>query len=216
MDNLIKIFIEGNIGSGKSTIAEKLSERLVSECKVFLEMVEKWKKCGLLQKMYKNPERWYLTFQHMALMCKYLQHLKMTNKHVNIIERSGISDRYAFMQKAIDEKLLEDCETFTYDLYYDALTKNMNIIPEGSIFIYIRTTPENCKQRVKQRNRDGEDEISLGYLEKIDKYHEINVLDIIMEKYEGTTNLLIVNNDGDIEKTLTIILDWLNRQHNIY
>ena len=36
----------------------------------------------------------------------------------------------------------------------------------------MRTNPDICSLRVKQRNRDGEENIPIEYLEQVHKYHE--------------------------------------------
>ncbi len=210
----MKLFIEGGIGAGKTTIGHLLEEKMNGyhfdiTCKSYPENVEAWVESGLLKKMYEDPNRWMLTFQHMALMSKYLQHLKMNNDHFNIVERSGISDRYAFMHNAILEGQLQECEVFTYDLYYKTLTNDMNIIPDNSLFVFIDISPEICYQRMKKRSRDGEANVSLEYLVKIDKHHRENVLPRI-----DKDKLLIVNNDK-LDDTVMKILNWLEEKKSL-
>ena len=83
--------------------------------------------------------------------------------------------------------------------------------------MYIQTSPINCYNRVKQRNRSGENNIPLVYLENCHNYHE-SWLD------QSTTNITTINGNVDIrdqeiyknvlQSTLQEIHDEYNKKNN--
>jgi len=72
------ISIEGNIGSGKSTILKIIKENF-PELTILDEPLASWEKVGkngdvnLLKLYYNNPERWGFTFQIYAFMTRLMK-----------------------------------------------------------------------------------------------------------------------------------------------
>ena len=72
------IYVEGNIGSGKSTFCNLLSEyfglEMETEQNIILEPVHEWLAIvdengdSLLDNFYKNQEKWSFAFQLIALL----------------------------------------------------------------------------------------------------------------------------------------------------
>ena len=90
----MKITIEGNLASGKSTLVMRLQEW--SRIPTFLEPVDKW---TLLCKFYEDPKRWSFTFNTEVLisMSKWKH-----NDYQSIYERSPLSCRHVFTQLHVD------------------------------------------------------------------------------------------------------------------
>lgn len=68
------ISIEGNIGSGKSSIL-RIIRKHFPELRILEEPLEEWEKVGdanvnLLGLYYENPKRWGFTFQIYAFMSR--------------------------------------------------------------------------------------------------------------------------------------------------
>ena len=81
-----------------------------------------------------------------------------------------------------------------YDIWFEFFKKDVKI--DG--YIYIKADPKTSLERIKKRNRQGEENISLEYLEKLHKAHNEWL------RYENTTNI-----DGNDEMSNNYI-------HNIY
>ena len=72
------VSIEGNIGSGKSSILRVIAERM-PELVILEEPLTSWEKAGpnedvnLLALYYDNPQRWGFTFQIYAFMTRLMR-----------------------------------------------------------------------------------------------------------------------------------------------
>jgi deoxyadenosine/deoxycytidine kinase len=178
--------IDGNIGSGKSTLMKNLREYYKDEPNVvFLrEPVDEWEKVKdengvtMLEKFYEDPEKYAFSFQMMA----YVSRLKVfkdaikninTSEKVNIItERSLYTDKMVFAKMLYDTNKIEKVNYQIYLNWFDTFSEEF---PVHKI-VYVKTEPEKCHSRILKRARDGENLIPLEYLQSCDGYHN-NMLD---------------------------------------
>lgn len=155
----MKISIEGNIGSGKSTLIARLcSEKRMP---VFLEPVDEWKEW--LSIFYKDPSRWSMSFNLNVLLSfnKW-----MNNDFVAVYERSPITNRSVFTQLGFEQGFMNKLELDLFDAMYSKLAWEPNIV------IYIRTSPETSMERMTRRGRNCESSVPLEYLQSIHEKHE--------------------------------------------
>jgi deoxyguanosine kinase len=204
------ISIEGNIGSGKSTILRLLKEQFKNnEDIIFIqEPVDEWEKIKdkdnvtILSKFYENQKKYSFAFQMMAYISR-LSLLKETiSKNPNAIiitERCLNTDRYVFAKMLYDSGNIEDVEYQIYLNWFDHFLYMIEIQKN----IYLKTDPEICLQRINKRNRDGESTIPLEYLINCHRYHEDMISNIIKD------NVLIINCNTDTENNKDIINKWL-------
>jgi deoxyadenosine/deoxycytidine kinase len=168
----MKLFsIEGNIGSGKSTLIEKLND--ISGAVFLPEPVDIWNEIKdtngvtILEKYYADNERYAFSFQMMAYISRLTQIRNNSNCEILITERSVLTDYNVFAKMLYDAGKIAEIEFLIYKKWFDEFLKDL---PTPKI-IYIKTSPETCLQRVKKRNRKGET-IPLGYLRDCHNYHE--------------------------------------------
>jgi len=174
------ISIEGNIGSGKSTILEKLEDLMKeNERIVFLkEPVEIWetikdKNTGenILQKFYQNQEKYAFSFQVMAYasrLCIIRNIIKSRNDiDVIICERSLGADKHIFAKMLYDDGKIDDINYQIYNHFYKTYEEEFKL--DG--IVYIDADAEICHERITKRSREGEQNISLEYLQKCKSYH---------------------------------------------
>ena len=169
--------IEGNIGSGKSTLVTKLKENYKNNKDIcFLdEPVSEWEKIqdsqgkSMLEKYYGNQEKYAFAFQMMAYISRLapLRKALKENYKVIITERSVYTDKMVFAKMLYDDKKIEDVE---YQIYNNWFNEFLNDIPIPHI-VYVQTNPEIAKARVDKRARKGET-IPLEYLTNCHNYHE--------------------------------------------
>ena len=117
-----------------------------------------------------------LLWQSKPLSCSYISRLVSIKKAVEsvgtdenciiICERSVHTDRHVFAKMLYDDGKIED---INFEIYLRWFDEFVNDYPIEAI-IYIPTPPKLCSERVKIRNRPGED-ISIEYLECCHKYH---------------------------------------------
>lgn len=166
------ISIEGLIGIGKSTLIEHLKNNLKEingKPVIYLkEPIEEWK--GLIELFYKDQKKYAFSFQ-LTVLVTMSRLLKKTIKNnpdaIIICERSVFSSKDVFVKMLYDNKMITDIDYQLYLQLFEEITKD---IPLSSI-IYLKATPETCLERIKNRNRSGEEEISLEYLEMCQQYH---------------------------------------------
>jgi len=171
------ISIEGNIGSGKSTLVDELKKRFDDETIAFLsEPVDVWREIkdqdgvDLLTNFYKNQEKFSFHFQMAAYISRIAAITKLhENKKIKliIVERSIWTDKNVFAKMLFDDGKISTLEYNIYLKWFDEFSKLIN----HSLNIYIKTKPEVAFERVTKRNRSGET-IPFEYLKKCHNYHD--------------------------------------------
>ena len=203
------ISIEGNIGSGKSTILTELKNYYQNtENIIFLqEPVDEWEKIKdkdnntILSKFYENQEKYSFAFQMMAYISRLSLLKNAIEKNPNAIiitERCLNTDRYVFAKMLYDSGKLEDVE---YQIYLKWFEHFSNLVSIQKV-IYLKTEPDICYYRIGKRHRDGESNISMKYLEDCHLYHN-NMLENIQHE------TITINGNDDTDKDNNIINNWI-------
>lgn len=178
-NNLIILSIEGNIGSGKSTVLRTLKESCPDWTFVD-EPVSEWLSLrnehgeSLLELFYKDKKRWSYTFQNVAVLHRFkkLRHaldtIDRTKPQVIIMERSLLTDKMIFAKMLNRDGFIDGLEQQIYNEWFTHLDA---MVPPVDAYVYIHTGPQLCLERISKRARDGESIIPLEYLEELDQYH---------------------------------------------
>jgi deoxyadenosine/deoxycytidine kinase len=213
----IIISIDGNIGSGKSTIMEKLKEYYnKSENVVFLkEPVDEWESIkdnqgiSILQKFYTDQEKYAYSFQMMAYISrlKILKEATLNNppNTIFITERSLFTDKMVFAKMLYDSGKIEDINYKIYLKWFNLFTEEF---PLNKI-IYLKTSPEICYTRIHSRARSGEEIIPLEYLVNCDKYHDNMMIDFTVKQLKLNGNINMHENIDIYNIYLTQINDFI-------
>ena len=172
--------VEGNIGSGKSTlvkILKKLLPQRISATKfIFLqEPVDIWNTIKdsdgktIIEKFYSNQEKYSFPFQMMAYISRLsiLRTALKQNYDIIFTERSLLTDKNVFAKMLYDDKKINEIE---YQIYNNWFHEFIAEFPEIE-FIYVKTQPEIADERILKRAREGET-IPLEYLKTCHEYHE--------------------------------------------
>jgi len=188
-------FVEGNIGSGKSTFLKKLS----SEFKVVQEPVDEWSKMknangkNILEEFYEDPQRNAYLFQSIAFRSR-VKNITDLDENV-IVERSIYTDRMVFADVCKEDGNISEIEWNDYIEWFDFIVKHIGFKPKG--FIYLRTDPEKSYERINKRNRSGESNISLEYLRKLHQRHDKWLVD--ESSRNATVPVLVLDVTEDFE-----------------
>jgi deoxyadenosine/deoxycytidine kinase len=169
------ISIEGNIGSGKSTLIKKLRElpEFQNGFTFLPEPVDEWNTIKdsdgitILEKYYSDQKKYAFSFQMMAYISRLKQLNDSKNSSIIITERCLYTDRNIFAKMLYDTGMIEDIEYSIYLKWFEYFIENLNDIK----FIYVRSDPDVCSDRITLRNRKGEN-ISIEYLSNCHHYHE--------------------------------------------
>ena len=178
--NQKNFILEGNIGAGKSTFLSLIEKEL--SVQIVYEPHTKWQNVGpgenLLDRFYKDTKRWAYTFQSYAFITRVIeqQEKAKNNPHgVQVLERSVYSDRYCFAKNCFEMGTLSALEWDLYQEWFEWLVSNYSPAPTG--FIYLRTDPEVCYERLSKRAREEEVGVSLEYLSSLHAKHEKWLID---------------------------------------
>nr|XP_037283177.1 thymidine kinase 2, mitochondrial-like isoform X1 [Rhipicephalus microplus] len=167
----VKVAVEGNIGSGKTTFLEGC-KRFV-DTTVLIEPVNIWRDLqghNLLELMYKEPKRWSLTFQTYVQLTMMQLHLEPVLTPVKLIERSLQSARYVFVENLYRSGHMTSLELSILNQWFDWI--NGNVAVGLDMIIYLRTRPEVAMGRIQKRKRPEEDQLPFDWLCKVHELHE--------------------------------------------
>jgi deoxyadenosine/deoxycytidine kinase len=165
--------IEGNIGAGKSTFLRLLASALSAP--IIFEPHAQWQHPtqseNLLHLFYQDPKRWAYTFQTYAFVSRIvaMQQEECSAGPV-FSERSIYADRYCFAKLHFEAGNMTPLEWHLYQEWFSWLSALAAPIPQG--FIYLRTEPTLCFERMRKRNRNEEKDVPLSYLEALHSQHE--------------------------------------------
>lgn len=197
--------IDGNIGSGKSTIVRQLKKTLEDNQKfVFLEEpVTEWETIKttdgttILEKFYNDQDKYAFSFQMMAYISRLSQLRKAIKENPDchiVTERSIYTDRNVFAKMLYDDKKIEEVNYQIYLKWFNEFAQETKI----EHIIYIDTVAKKCYERIKKRDRTGESSIPLEYLQKCEMYHDIWILN---DNETHTKNIRIDNNTDNNNET---------------
>ncbi|XP_069682145.1 deoxynucleoside kinase isoform X2 [Periplaneta americana] len=163
------VFVEGNIGSGKTTFLNHFAGTNVH---LLAEPIEMWRNVdghNLLDLFYEDKLRWGLTFQTYALLTMLDTHLRPSPLPVKMMERSLYSARYCFVENLFDSGM-PACEYVVLDKWFKWITSHLDV--GGDLIVYLRTDPEVVYERMRRRARKEETSVPLDYLRKLHVLHE--------------------------------------------
>lgn len=213
--NPIIYTVEGNIGSGKSTFLRSLKSKLKlnENIHVLQEPVDEWFKIkneeeqSLFELFYNDPKRYSYLFQTFIFYTRFNKFLTIPKNEIVICERCVLTDYNVFL-KSLYEK--NDISVLEYEVFTSWFTLILNISNfKLHGIIYIRADPMVCSDRIKKRNRNGEDGISLEYLELLHEKHELwlqDVKDTNVFFIDGNRNDVDINNDCELYDKLQLFI----------
>jgi len=172
--------IEGNIGSGKSTLVKLLS-RYNPHYHFLQEPVNIWKEIkdsdddNILSVFYKDQTRFAYIFQNFAFITRITTLLALIAKVKSIfqdkyiiVERSIYSDKNVFAKMLYDDKKISELEYKIYNYWFYKLHNKVFF----SGHIYLEVDANVAAKRINKRSRSEEDSISLEYLKSLNDYHK--------------------------------------------
>ena len=200
------IVISGNIGVGKTTLAEKLAKKY--NWKILLEEVDN---NPYLDDFYKSMKSWSFHLQIFFLNSRFkqIQNIAKTNSTI-IQDRSIYEDYEVFTKNLFDSGILLKREFKNYKRLYNTIIEYVKV---PDLLIYIRNKNiNNIVNNIKKRNRKFEKKINTEYLKNLNNYYENWI------KHYSNKNLLIIDvtnkdfikNSKDLKNIYNIIENKIN------
>ena len=159
------IAVAGNIGVGKSTLVEMISERL--ECMPFYEPVAE---NPYLSDFYKDMPAWSFHSQIFFLTHRLRIHQDLVRTPGSVIQdRSIYEDAEVFAQNLFLQGHISERDYATYRSLYRTLAE---YLPPPDLVIYLRASVPTLLKRIALRNRDYERSIEPAYLDHLNSLYE--------------------------------------------
>tara|TARA_B100000963_G_C22586389_1_gene653320 strand:- start:734 stop:1420 length:687 start_codon:yes stop_codon:yes gene_type:complete len=208
--------IEGNIGTGKSTLGHLIEKEIssIDDVEFIQEPVHKWvelkdKDGNILDKFYKDQDRWSYTFQHNAFITRAQDIMKHRDKKMIIIERSVLTDRNVFAKLLHENNKISDMEWKLYTQWYEWLTNEFTIKPDR--FVYLKADAQTSYKRMLKRLRDEEDGVPFEYINQVHQKHEewmnkLEHVDII------DVNEDFVSNEANQKRLLDTVMSIISEE----
>ena len=199
---MLIISIEGNIGSGKSTLINKLKKEFTSVGMtpvIYIdEPVKIWNTImdkngdNIIKKYYEDQKKYAFQFQMMAYITRITELRKAMEKYngncIIITERSIETDKEVFAKMLYEKKILDNISYTIYLKWFEELSRDLKV----NELIYLKTEPETALKRVIKRNRPGET-IPIDYLKDCHERHE--------RWLQKCDDVLLLNGERDIDES---------------
>lgn len=192
------IAIEGNIGAGKTSLANLMSDEFNARV-----ILERFADNAFLPKFYTDKERFAFPLEMSFLADRY-QQLIDDLAQFDLFKNLIVSDYYIFKSLIFAQVTLQKEEYTLYRKIFDIMYKE---IVKPDLYIYLYQNTNRLLDNIKKRGRDYEQNIEASYLQKIhDGYSGF----IKTEQHLNTliidvSELDFVNNHNDYKQILRII-----------
>ncbi|HLR08624.1 MAG TPA: deoxynucleoside kinase [Bacillota bacterium] len=158
MKNVPFIAIEGPIGVGKTSLAQKLADRF--NIHLLREIVEE---NPFLAKFYDNIEEWSFQTEMFFLCNRYKQLEDIEQKYLNK-QKPVVADYHIAKNMIFAKRTLTADQLRKYEQIYQILVADM---PVPNMLIYIHASLDTLMERIRQRGRDIEQNIEPAYLSQL-------------------------------------------------
>jgi deoxyadenosine/deoxycytidine kinase len=197
------IVVAGNIGTGKTSLTERIGARL--GWKTAFESVSD---NPYLPDFYRDMKTWSFHLQVFFLGHRSDQYLELANEPISaILDRSIYEDAYIFARALHHMGNLTERDYKAYRKLYELVVKNL---PAPDLLIYLRAPIEILMKRIQERARNIETGISAEYLTLLDSYY-----DDWLQNFDLCPVLTIQTDDLDFVNkphTLDIIVERINNK----
>jgi len=159
------IAVCGNIGSGKTTLTEKLSRHYN-----WLPLYESVDHNPYLRDFYQDMTRWAFHLQIYFLNSRFRQVNEIRgNEKTTIQDRTIYEDAYIFAAHLHHSGNISDRD---YQSYLDIFHSMINFVQPPELLIYLRADIPKLVQQIEKRGRDFEYAMRLDYLRKLNERYE--------------------------------------------
>ena len=191
------ICIEGNIGVGKTSLAEKIA----ADCNARL-VLEKFANNPFLPKFYKEPAKYAFPLELFFLAERYKQIKQLREQ--DIFLDFIVSDYFFIKSRLFAQNNLTEDELELFYRLFDIMLTNL---PKPNLLIYLHADIQYLQKNIKKRDRAYEQDIADCYLLNIQKKY----LDFFKKQNDfpvliiDVTNADFIQNDSVYQKIFSAI-----------
>ena len=165
MKNKLFIAVAGNIGVGKTTFSEKISQEF--GLKVHYESVDD---NPYLSDFYSNMHRWSFNLQIYFLNSRFRQLRDIISNGRNVIQdRTIYEDANIFAPNLHAMGLMTNRDYKNYRSLFDLMEET---VKSPDLLIYLRSSIPNLVSQIHKRGREYENSISIEYLSRLNERYE--------------------------------------------
>ena len=176
------IAIAGNIGSGKTTLTQRLADYYGWQPK--FESVED---NPYLADYYRDIPRWAFNVEVFFLRQRFKDMLAINQSEVPVVQdRSIFEGVYVF---AANNHAMGNIDERDFDTYMELFQSMMRVVRKPDLMVYLRASLPHLAEHIQQRSRSYEEKMPIEYLRNLNLLYD----DFIYNKYDGRK--LIVETD---------------------
>jgi len=154
------LVIEGNIGSGKTTLVDMIARDYQART-----LFEGFDDNPFLPKFYDDQEKFAFPLEMSFLADRYNQ-LKHNIREFELFSSFLVSDYYFMKSLIFAQNTLSSDE---YNLYHRFFNIIYEKLPKPDLYVYLHQNLDNLVKNIRKRGRDYEQNISPEYLGKIEE-----------------------------------------------
>ncbi len=159
------VLVAGNIGTGKTSLTERLGERLGWRT-AFESVIDN----PYLGDFYQDMDAWSFHLQIYFLGHRAQQHLELVSSGTSAIaDRSIYEDMKIFARALYQQGSLSERDYRSYQRVFQLIADHL---PEPDLLIYLVAPPEILLKRIEERGRKIESGITLEYLSQLDSFYD--------------------------------------------
>ncbi|MEP0263565.1 2-amino-4-hydroxy-6-hydroxymethyldihydropteridine diphosphokinase [Dokdonia sp.] len=174
------IVIEGNIGAGKTSLVEMISQEFNAK-----PILERFKDNPFLPKFYKEPDRYAFPLEMSFLADRYQQLLDDIGQY-DLFKDFMIADYDRYKSLIFSQVTLQEEEYVLYKRLHEMMYRDM---PQPDLYVYLYQNTERLLKNIKKRGRSYEKEIKAEYLEKINQGY----LDFIKSQHQLNVKIIDIS-----------------------
>jgi len=195
IQNLNFIAIEGNIGSGKTSLTYKIAEDFNAK-----QVLERFADNPFLPLFYEDKERYSFPLEMSFLADRYQQLSDDVAQH-DLFKEFTVADYYVIKSLIFSKITLEEEEYHLYQRLFNMMYKEL---VKPNLYVYLYQTEDRLLENIKKRGRDYEKNIEASYLNQIQQgYAEfIRTQQDLKIKVIDVSELDFVNSQADYLKVL--------------
>ncbi len=195
------IAIEGNIGSGKTSLANKIGDDFNARL-----VLERFADNPFLPKFYEDKDRYAFTLEMSFLADRYNQ-LSDGLAQFDLFKNFIVSDYFIFKSLIFAQVTLAKEEFNLYRKMFDIIYKE---ISKPDIYVYLYQNTERLLENIKKRGREYEQNIQPKYLNQIHQgyINFIKTRESLNTLIIDVSDLDFVNNESDYKSIIHKILNF--------